>query len=120
MFTYICPKCDWVGDEGAATDHYAREHATLMEAPFACKVCLFVTGYEARLDKHLDQRPHRKRVHELGSDPTNVIKEPSRTYHKLFTTEEKVEKKEAEKKRDEEKKRVEQTMETKKIEVEKM
>ena len=92
MSAYRCPKCDWVGGEGATTDHYAREHATLMEAPFACKVCLFVTGYEARL-KHLDQRPHRKRV--IGLDPTNIIKEPSRTYHQLFTLDET----EAEKKR---------------------
>ena len=71
-----------------------------MEAPFACKVCLFITMYKFRLTKHLAQWSHVKGKHELGREPTNIIRRPSRGFTHLF----KVDETEVEKKKREERK----------------
>ena len=82
--SYQCPKCSWTGEDTSTTNHYAKEHVKIVEAPYACEICHYVTGYPNQFERHLKHRQHEKKIAELGDDPHNIIREPARNFQYLF------------------------------------
>ena len=81
--SYQCPKCSWTGEATSTTNHYAKEHVKIAQAPYACKTH-YVTGYPNRCERHLKHSQHEKKIAELGDDPYNIIREPARNFQYLF------------------------------------
>ena len=81
---YQCPKCSWTGEATSTTNHYAKEHVKIVQAPYACRICHYATGYPNRFERHLKHRQHEKKIAELGDDTHNIIREPARNFQYLF------------------------------------
>ena len=112
---YQCPTCSWTGEATSATNYYAKEHVKIVEEPYVCKICLLVTGYWNRFERHLKHRQHEKKIVELGDDPHNIIREPAGNFQYLFRLVKNSEKKEEKIKKKTKEKEGEQIVEKEKL-----
>ena len=65
-YQYDIGECDWIGERGQASEHYARRHCLLEDTPFACINCSETFGTEASMQRHRGLKKHLAKLAATG------------------------------------------------------